>query len=206
VNPTDLLYAVVLPMAVYTFAGTMTPGPNNVMLAASGATFGFRRTASHMTGVLTGATFLLFVVSVGLGAVFAAAPALQLAIKIAGALFLLYLAWRIATATPKTGDEDAQEGKPLSFFEAFGFQFANPKAWTVTGAAASTFVPTDVSATTGAALLAATFAVVAVPSVLVWTVFGVGIGKLLRTPRAHRLFNGAMALLLVATVVFLLAS
>ncbi len=206
-TPTDLIVAVVLPMAAYTFAGTMTPGPNNVMLAASGANFGFRRTTHHMTGVLTGATFLLFVVSVGLGAVFAAAPSLQVAIKVAGALFLLYLAWRIATAVPKHADEaEGQQGKPLTFIEAFAFQFANPKAWTVTGAAASTFMPTDVHAFAGAGLLAATFAVVAIPSVLVWTVFGVGIGKVLRTPRAHRVFNVAMALLLVATVGFLLAA
>lgn len=206
-TPADLIVAVVLPMAAYTFAGTMTPGPNNVMLAASGANFGFRRTTRHMIGVLTGATFLLFVVSVGLGAVFMAAPSLQLAIKAAGALFLLYLAWRIATATPKQPDEERpQDGKPLSFFEAFAFQFANPKAWTVTAAAASTFMPADVPALAGATLLAATFAVVAVPSVLVWTVFGVGVGRALRTPRAHRIFNGLMAALLVATVVFLIAT
>lgn len=200
----DLLYTVVVPMAAYTVAGTMTPGPNNVMLATSGANFGFRRTINHMTGVVLGAVLLLFVVSVGLGAVFAALPALQLAIKIAGALFLLYLAWRIATATAK--DENDPDGRPLSFFEAFGFQFANPKAWTVAGAAASTFLPTDVSAVFGATVLSVTFAVVAIPAVVTWTVFGVGIGRALRTPRAHRLFNGAMALLLVATVGFLLAT
>jgi len=83
-------------MAVFTFAGSVTPGPNNVMLAASGANFGFRRSSGHMLGVLVGASVLLYAVALGTGALFVALPALQLAIKIAGAIFLLYLAWRIA--------------------------------------------------------------------------------------------------------------
>ncbi|NQV81478.1 MAG: LysE family translocator [Alphaproteobacteria bacterium] len=199
----ELFLTVVAPMAAFTFAGTMTPGPNNVMLAASGANFGFRRTTQHMIGVGAGASFLLFVVALGMGAVFAALPALQLAIKIAGAAFLIYLAWRIATAVPAALGSDI--GKPLRFIEAFGFQFANPKAWTITAGAASTFMPPSISAASGAAVLAATFAIVAVPSIVLWTAFGVGIGRLLTTTRAHRIFNGAMALLLVAAVVFLFA-
>jgi threonine/homoserine/homoserine lactone efflux protein len=197
----DVFVSVVAPMAVFTFAGSMTPGPNNVMLAASGANFGLRQSTQHMFGVVTGASVLLFGVALGLGAIFAALPALQLAIKIAGAAFLLYLAWRIATAVP--GNSDVAQGRPLSFLAAFGFQFANPKAWTITAGAASTFMPTDISATVAAGILAATFAVVAVPAVIVWTAFGVGIGRLLTSPRAHRIFNGAMGLLLVATVVYL---
>jgi threonine/homoserine/homoserine lactone efflux protein len=191
-------------MAVFTFAGSATPGPNNVMLAASGANFGFRRSSGHMLGVLVGASVLLYAVALGMGALFVALPALQLAIKIAGAVFLLYLAWRIATATP--GGSDVAPGRPLSFIAAFGFQFANPKAWTITAGAASTFMPTDIEAAIAAGILAATFAVVAVPAVIMWTAFGVGIGRLLTSPRAHRLFNGSMGLLLVATVVFLFAA
>jgi threonine/homoserine/homoserine lactone efflux protein len=197
----DVFVSVVVPMAVFTLAGSLTPGPNNVMLAASGANFGFRQSSQHMLGVVTGASFLLYAVALGMGALFVALPALQLAIKIAGALFLLYLAWRIATATP--GAADATHAKPLSFLAAFGFQFANPKAWTITAGAASTFMPTDINAAFAAGILAATFAVVAVPAVIIWTAFGVGIGRFLKSPRAHRLFNGAMGLLLVATVVFL---
>ena len=203
-TPADLFFSVAVPMAAFTMAGSMTPGPNNVMLAASGANFGFRRSLGHMSGGVFGATSLLFLIAIGLGAVFQVLPGLQIGIKIAGALFLLYLAWRIATSVPKESAE--QEGRPLSFLEAFGFQFANPKAWTVTGAAASTFMPADIGMLFGAGVLAATFAVVAVPAVTVWTAFGVGIGRLLRTPRAHRIFNGAMALLLVATVAFLFAA
>ena len=200
----DVFFSVVIPMAVFTFAGSMTPGPNNVMLAASGANFGFRRSSGHMLGVLVGASVLLYAVALGMGALFVALPALQLAIKIAGAIFLLYLAWRIATATP--GARDVAPGRPLSFIAAFGFQFANPKAWTITAGAASTFMPTDIEASIAAGILAATFAVVAVPAVILWTAFGVGIGRLLTSPRAHRLFNGSMGLLLVATVVFLFAA
>jgi threonine/homoserine/homoserine lactone efflux protein len=200
----DVFFSVVIPMAVFTFAGSVTPGPNNVMLAASGANFGFRRSSGHMLGVLVGASVLLYAVALGMGALFVALPALQLAIKIAGAIFLLYLAWRIATATP--GARDVAPGRPLSFVAAFGFQFANPKAWTITAGAASTFMPTDIEAAIAAGILAATFAVVAVPAVILWTAFGVGIGHLLTSPRAHRLFNGSMGLLLVATVVFLFAA
>jgi len=194
----ELFTSVIVPMAVFTFVGTMTPGPNNIMLAASGANFGFRRTTQHMIGVDLGATFLLFTVALGMGAVFAAVPSLQLAIKIAGAAFLMYLAWRIATAAPASPDR--APGKPLRFIEAFGFQFANPKAWTITAGAASTFMPPDGGATRGAIVLAVTFAIVGIPGIVLWTAFGVGIGRLLTSGRAHRLFNGAMALLLVAAV------
>jgi threonine/homoserine/homoserine lactone efflux protein len=200
----DVFFSVVVPMAVFTFAGSVTPGPNNVMLAASGANFGFRRSSGHMLGVLVGASVLLYAVALGMGALFVALPALQLAIKIAGAIFLLYLAWRIATAAP--GTSDVAPGRQLSFIAAFGFQFANPKAWTITAGAASTFMPTDINAAIAASILAATFSVVAVPAVILWTAFGVGIGRLLASPRAHRLFNGSMGLLLVATVVFLFAA
>ncbi|MEQ8247327.1 MAG: LysE family translocator [Alphaproteobacteria bacterium] len=200
----ELYATVVVPMAVFTFVGTMTPGPNNIMLAASGANFGFQRTGPHMIGVGLGATSLLFAVALGMGAVFAAVPSLQLAIKIAGAVFLLYLAWRIATATPAVHDRG--QGKPLKFIEAFGFQFANPKAWTITAGAASTFMPPDGGAVRGALVLALTFAIVAIPGIVLWTAFGVGIGHLLTSGRAHRVFNGAMALLLVAAVGLLFAS
>ncbi|MEO1121599.1 MAG: LysE family transporter, partial [Pseudomonadota bacterium] len=115
-----------LALAAFAFASTWTPGPNNIMLANSGATFGYRASQPHAFGVALGFPIMLFLIALGLGELFKASPVFRETLKWAGAALLLYLAWRIATAgRTKT----AGGGRPFTFVEAAGFQWINPKAW-----------------------------------------------------------------------------
>lgn len=114
-----------LPLALFAIAGSFTPGPNNVMVTASGQAFGFARSVPHMVGVTAGFAVLLIAFGLGLGQIFTWYPALHHALRIAGVVYLLYLAWRIATA----GDPAAAKGspRPLTFIEAALFQWVNVK-------------------------------------------------------------------------------
>ncbi len=186
-----------------TFAVSMsgTPGPNNTMVAASGATFGFARTIPHMLGIAVGFPVMLVAVALGAGGLMRTVPALHAAMKWLGAAYLLWLAVRIATARP--AEAASGGGRPLSFMQAGLFQWVNPKAWVIALGAVATYTTADgvVAQTLG---LAAIFLVVTLPAVAFWTVTGVGAARLLRTERGLRAFNGAMAALLVLSLLPLL--
>lgn len=191
------------PAALYMITMTITPGPNNVMLTASGANYGFLRTLPHIFGIL-GGCFLLFAgIALGLGLLFERYPAIQLSLRVLGSAYLLYLAWRIATAPPP--DLRARgEGKPLSFWQAAAFQFANPKAWVMGLALMAGFLPESGDTLTNALLLAGFAELVALPCIALWAGFGMAIGQWLDTPRAWQIFNWIMGALTAACVVFIL--
>ena len=115
-----------LSLAAFAFVTSITPGPNNLMLMASGANFGVRRTVPHMLGVALGFVFLAVLVGAGLAEVFAAVPQLHTALKVVSVAYLLFLAWRIATAPPP--GEAGRAARPMTFLAAAGFQWVNPKA------------------------------------------------------------------------------
>jgi threonine/homoserine/homoserine lactone efflux protein len=186
-----------LPFAV---ASSFTPGPNNLMLAASGANFGIRRTVPHILGVVCGFPLLVLAVGLGLGTVFERYPAVHTTLKLVGAAFLVYLAWRIATTSP--GAAEGPPGRPFTFMEAALFQWVNPKAWVFAIGAIATFTTVGGPAAREISVILAICAVVAVGSTLTWTVFGVGLSRILReSPRMHRAFNVTMAVILVLSVV-----
>ncbi|MBC5765819.1 LysE family translocator [Ramlibacter albus] len=189
-----------LPLATYCALMSGTPGPNNVMLAASGANFGYRRTLPHMLGINIGAAVLTVVVCLGLGVVFQRFPALHGALKIVGALYLVWLAWKLAGASVQRGSAAAT---PLSFTEGAMFQVVNPKTWMKAATIATMFMPADFGALQGALLVAAIGIVVGFPLISVWALFGVAIGRFLGSPLALRVFNGAMGLALVVLAVSL---
>jgi threonine/homoserine/homoserine lactone efflux protein len=192
--------SVLLPIATFTFVMSITPGPNNILLWASGANFGLRRTLPHLLGVNLGFASLLLLIGLGLGAVFEALPALQLALKIVGSLYLLYLAYRLATASFSGGGES---GRPFTFLEAAGFQYANPKAWVFGLTLMSAFALPEGGLLLGVALATLVVMVVNLPCIGVWVLFGSAIGRFLRHPRALLVFNLAMAGLLVATILLI---
>lgn len=180
-----------------------TPGPNNAMVAASGATFGFSRTLPHMLGIAIGFPVMLIAVALGAGDLLRAAPAVHEFLRWAGAAYLLWLAFRIATSSPSV--KDAKSGaKPLSFVQAALFQWINPKGWIIAISAIVTFTSAGGHILPQAATLAAIFLVTIIPAIAFWTMTGVGAARLLRTVRGVRAFNLAMASLLVAAVVPLL--
>lgn len=185
------------PLALFALVSSITPGPNNVMLATSGLNFGFRRTIPHLLGVSIGFTLMVFLVGVGLGSVFQQVPALYTVLKYAGAAYLLYLAWKIANAGEMK--DGVSRGRPMTFLQAAAFQWVNPKAWVMAVGIIATYTP---QASFFANLVIATVVcgLVNLPSVGVWVTFGTALRRVLHKPAAIRAFNVGMALLLVASL------
>jgi len=185
-----------LPFAV---VAAFTPGPNNLLLAASGASFGVRRTIPHLLGVVGGFPLLVLAVGLGLGILFQRHPAAHTALKVGGAVFLTYLAWRLATAGHKTAEPVAQ--RPLTFLEAALFQWINPKAWAFAVTAIATYTTVDGQPSTEIAVILAISTLVTIGSTVAWTLFGVGLSRCLQeSPRRRRAFSVGMALLLVLSI------
>jgi len=180
----------------FAFVSSVTPGPNNLMLMASGANFGFRRTIPHMLGIGLGFTFMVVLVGGGLMQLFDAFPVSYTVLKGGSVVYLTWLAWKIATAgQPGTGKAG---GTPLSFLQAAAFQWVNPKAWAMALTAITAYAPTrDLSAVLFVAVI---FGAVNLPTVSVWTVLGQQIKRVLTNPMRLRLFNGTMAALLLASL------
>lgn len=181
-----------LALVVFAFVTSVTPGPNNMMLLASGANFGLRRSVPHMLGITIGHAAMTVLVGLGLAGLFAAFPGAEAALKTACLGYLLWLAWRIAHATTP---EAAGGGRPMSFVAAAMFQWVNPKSWAMALTAVTAYAPGEgVEAMFAVALV---FAAVNLPSVSLWAAVGLGLRRWLDNPFRLRLFNRVMAVLIV---------
>lgn len=191
-----MMIETLYPLALFTLITSVTPGPNNLMLMASGANFGFGRTLPHMLGITFGFMAMLLMVGLGLIRVFDAFPVIYSILKVLSVVYLSYLAFKIATAAPVEASQD--QGSPLSFFQAAGFQWVNPKAWAFGLSIITLYIP----ASGFAALLSAAIvvAIMAFPSVILWTLLGGQMSRFLTNPVRLRTFNVAMALLLMASL------
>ena len=190
----DLLVA----LAVFCLVTLFTPGPNNLMLMTSGLNFGVRRGVPHVLGVVIGFSLMVLIVGLGLGAIFEAWPLLYQLVKYAGAAYLMYLAWQIAVSEPPAPGTDSTRS-PISFFQAAAFQWVNPKAWVMAVGAVATYAgvapfPLNII------VIAALFGVFGLASSGTWLGFGAALQRVLKEPRAVRVFNVIMALLLVASL------
>lgn len=184
-------------LLAFAFVTSITPGPNNLMLIASGANFGFRRTVPHMLGVSLGHLAMTLIVGLGLVGVMLAVPATQVALKVVSVVYMLWLAWKLAhAAAPGQGDAGA---RPMTFLQAAAFQWVNPKAWAMSLGAVAAYAPDRTLMSV--AVVAAVFAAVNLPSVAVWTAAGGGLRRWLTNPARLRLFNWTMAALLVASLI-----
>ena len=189
-----------LSMGVFAFVTSVTPGPNNMMLLASGVNFGVRATLPHLLGISCGHFIMLMAVGLGLGELFTQAPIIYPLMKVLGMAYLLYLAWGIV----RSGDPSAADGanpaaKPLGFWGAAAFQWFNPKAWVMTLGFFSNYLPRDA----GLMLIAAAsfgFSGVNFPSIAVWAVMGARVGHYLHVNLYRQVFNWTMALLLVSSM------
>ena len=190
-----------LSLLFFGLAAAFTPGPNNILLTASGANFGFRRTIPHMLGITGGFTVLLLSVAFGLGALFTTYPVLQTALKICGSAYLFYFAWRIATS--HRSENSKSTAQPFTFLQASGFQFVNPKAWMMSISALAAFTLTGDRYVSSALIVVLVFISVTVAGVMTWSAFGTLIGRLLKSDRAYRIFNITMAILTVASIALL---
>jgi threonine/homoserine/homoserine lactone efflux protein len=184
-------------LTTFAFVAAVTPGPNNVMLMASGLNFGFRRTLEPLFGVVFGFVLMIVVVGLGLGPVFARYPQILTALKWLGGAYMLWLAWKIATSGP--AGEGQSDAKPISFLQAALLQWVNPKGWVAMVTAIATYsLPSNF--VTSVFLIALVFGTVSIPSVGLWAMFGSAMKHLLNDPRYYKVFNITMAVLLVLSL------
>jgi len=194
-------------LCLFAFVTSITPGPNNAMLFASGVNHGIRRTLPHLLGVTLGFTFMQLAVGLGVGMIFESVPGLYSILRALGLGYMLYLAWRIANAAPpkQLDAEDvpapalAAKARPMTFLEASAFQWVNPKALMMCVTAASTYAPPD-RPIMGAFLVTAVFFFAGMPCVALWVLLGRMMRGLLQDRKRLQAFNWAMALLLVASM------
>jgi len=188
-------------LAAFALVTSITPGPNNMMLMASGANFGLRRTLPHALGVGAGFTLMIILVGVGLMQLFDLFPLLNLVLKGVSIAYLLWLAWKMAhAAAPETGGK--ARGKPMRFLEAMLFQWVNPKAWSMALTAIALYAPDrDFAAIL---FVAAIFGLINLPSTSLWAVMGQALRRWLSSPARLRSFNWTMAALLVGSLALLI--
>jgi threonine/homoserine/homoserine lactone efflux protein len=188
-----------LAFLLFAVVAAGTPGPSNLLLTATGASVGVLRGVPCLLGVTLGMGLMMFLVAVGLGSVVLASPTALRVLNWLGAAFLLWLAWKIATAA---GGATEAESKPVGFVGAAAFQWVNPKSWLVCASAAGTYLQAaSGSALAQASALAGLFVLAALPCCFAWLAFGAGAQRFLRTERARRTFNISMGALLAASVI-----
>ncbi|MGY5775430.1 LysE family translocator [Rhizobium hainanense] len=186
-----------LALLLFAFTTSITPGPNNMMLFASGVNFGFRRTIPHMLGIGVGFLSLLLGVGLGLGAVLHTVPLLYTVLKFAGGAYLVWIAWKIGTSRSLTESEGSAQ--PMSFISAAAFQWVNPKAWVMAVTAMATYTNEQLYLVT-VLLVGLAFAAVNLPSVSTWAGFGSALRDWLSDPVRLKWFNITMAILLVLSL------
>ena len=189
--PIDIIPALFL----FALVSSITPGPNNMMLLASGANFGLKATMPHMAGISIGHAIMTLLVALGLMGTLMAWPLLFEVLKWASAAYLLFLAWKLLQSGPP---ESTEAGRALTFWQAAAFQWVNPKAWVMTLGAVGTFLQHP--NLMGALVMALVFILAGLPAILLWTYAGQGLARFLSNPNALKLFNTLMAFLLVLSL------
>lgn len=192
---------IFIALSAFAFVGSITPGPNNLMLMASGINYGFARSLPHMFGIGVGFSIMILLVGFGLMELFKTYPAIYSVLRVAGIGYLLYLAYKIATAEPseKKADEQAS-GKPFTFLQAALFQWVNPKAWMMVITAITTYAPSS-QPVYSVLMIALIFILVMLPSISTWVVLGTQMQRFLNNPIKVRIFNRIAAALLVASLI-----
>ncbi len=191
----------VFPVVLFALSMTATPGPNNMLLTASGATFGFNRTRQTIVGMVLGIQTQLFLSAAGLGVLFTGIPVLQTVLRVVGVTYLLYLAYRIAFGGRAVGD-DGGPTKPISWIEGALFQYLNPKAWIATLTAMSVYTAEGDQYIETAATVSAVFLIIMPISVSLWAMFGSALGRLLNSGPFARPLRWTLGLVTAASGAF----
>lgn len=196
---------IIVAFASFAFVASVTPGPNNVLLTATGSSVGFKRGMPTLLGITTGFSLMIFVLTIGLGSLVLDSPVVLSSLKVAGVLMLIWLSWQIASAPVRSDDDSARQApKALGFPGAALFQWVNPKAWLVVGSAISAYMIPDRSALMQATTFAAVFFVAGFAGCIPWLLFGSLLQRWLKTERTARAFNYSMGLLLLSTIVLII--
>ena len=192
-----MTFELITALTIFAFVSTVTPGPNNLMLLASGANFGFQRTIPHMLGIGLGFSFMVILVGIGLVKVFESFPIIKDILKVISIVYLSYLAFKISTAAAPINDAETQSS-PLTFIQAAIFQWVNPKAWSMALTAISVYSPAQSFETI--ALIALIYGLVNLPSVSLWTILGLKLRRWLTNYKRLRIFNFSMAGMLICSL------
>jgi threonine/homoserine/homoserine lactone efflux protein len=187
-----------IALLVFALTASITPGPNNIMIMTSGLNFGIRQSMQHFLGICFGFPTMVLLVGIGFSVIFEMYPLLHLIIKLLGIIYLLYLAWKIATTTVNMQQQN--NTKPLTFIQAMVFQWVNPKAWVMATGAISAYTSLENEVFIQVIYIAATFFLVAFPSVGTWLFFGVTLKRFLKEDKHLKIFNVTMAVLLIASI------
>lgn len=187
-------------LAAFSFISAVTPGPNNVMLWASGIQFGFRRTVPHIVGIVLGVGSMALIVASGLGVLITTVPTLEVTLKVIGSAYLIYLAIQIAGGAQTSAQDVAH---PLRMWQALVFQYVNPKAWVFVLAAVTTFRPEEFGVVVGSLLMALVMMTIVIPSASLWAAAGTFLSRVLASQSRSRTFRVALGVLLAATVVYI---
>ena len=185
-------------MATFAFVAGVTPGPNNLMLMTSGVKYGLGPTLPHLAGVILGFGLMIAAVGLGLDVIFQRFPQILPVMRVAGSIYMVWLAVKIALAKPLS--EVAAGGRPIGFLAAAGFQWVNPKAWVMALSALAAYAGVLDGYRNSVFFIAAVSALIAIPCSGVWMLFGASLSRLLKDPRVSRPFNWTMAALLVASI------
>lgn len=184
-------------LVVFAFVSSITPGPNNVLLWASGTVFGLRATVPHILGTAVGICAMAVAVAAGIGAVVTAVPLVGLAMKIGGSLYLVYLAIQIARSDSLNR---AQVARPLGLLQAAALQVINPKAWIFAVGAVTTFRPPELPYLAGSLLVAGVMGLIILPTAALWAGAGGMLGRFIETQRSRRIVGLILAAMLLATI------
>lgn len=188
-----------LPLAIFAFVSSITPGPNNIMLTSSGIRFGFLRSIPHMLGITFGFGVLLAMCAAGIGSLLMALPQMHLLLKVIGSGYLLYLAWQLRSmAFNERNDGDAH---PMTLRGAALFQFANPKAWIMAITGASAFLPLIQPMWLAVTVFCLVFCMINLPCIGVWAGTGAVLRRYLSEPKWRRLFCVMMVILTVYSAI-----
>lgn len=190
----DLFWTLVF----FAFATSITPGPNNIMIMSSGVNYGVQKSLPHMAGIQLGFMLMLLAVGAGAGLLLQQQPLLHTLIKLVGSVYLLYLAWKIATAAPQ--QIETGSSKPLSFIQAIAFQWVNAKAWVMITGAIAAFTSLQGVYWQQLALIAVVFLLVGLPCLCSWLLFGAALKRLLTAPKQRQWFNRVMGAVLAFSV------
>lgn len=189
-----------LSMSGFLWVAAITPGPNNMLLTASGANFGFFRSLSLLMGIMIGMQAMLLMVAFGVGGLILLYPSLHLFFKVAGSVYLLWLAWKIGSADYEKLDTDKTPAARMPFWQGGLLQLINPKAWLMALGAVASFSLAGEAYRTSVVAISIAMALVNALSGVIWLGFGTLIGRILRSRRAWTLFNVLMGLVTAACV------
>lgn len=194
--------SMIFSVIIFSFSMAITPGPNNMMLTASGANFGFKRTIPHIAGIIIGMTVLFILSGLGIGGLFYSFPRLQMFLKIAGSVYLIYFSFRLMIS--KRSSNNKSNSKPLNIFQALGFQFLNPKALMITITAVSAYSLKGDLYLPSVLIMIASFIIIGTLCISMWAGFGTVIKNYLKSDRVFRVFNITLGILTASTVLMII--